>query len=117
MLLKSLKVTSDQAINGEDCLLKIQDKKNKNCPCGAKGYELIFMDLNMPILDGYGAVKKINEGVAKCNIPSVIVIAATAFVHGAEKQKVIDAGMDDYISKPIDIALVEEKLRKYRILI
>lgn len=65
-------------------------------------YDLVLMDIQMPIMDGYEAVKHIraleNEGLA--NIP---IIAMTANAFEEDKRKALETGMDAYVSKPIDI--------------
>jgi CheY-like chemotaxis protein len=75
----------DLAENGQQVLDKLNEDK----------YDLVLMDIQMPVMDGYESAKKIREEL-KTNIP---IIAMTAHVLPTEKQKCIDAGMDDYISK------------------
>jgi len=58
--------------------------------------DLVLMDIKMPIMDGYDATRKIKE--LKPDIP---VIAQTAYTLGDDKIKCIEAGCDDYLSKPI----------------
>jgi len=62
-------------------------------------FDVIISDINMPIMDGYALVKKIKEEL-KIEIP---VIAATAFAVEGDKEKILLAGFDQYISKPIDM--------------
>lgn len=69
---------------------------------------LILMDLKMPKMTGFEAVKKIR--LANCNIP---VIAQTAYTMLGDKEKAIDAGCNDYISKPIDEELLILKMSLY----
>lgn len=64
----------------------------------AKEYSLIIMDCQMPILDGYEAARKIRELETTSHIP---IIALTANVFLEEKNKCIEAGMDDFLTKPI----------------
>jgi signal transduction histidine kinase/CheY-like chemotaxis protein len=72
-------------------------------------YDLILMDIQMPIMDGYTAATKVRKELA-IHTP---IIAMTAHVLPTEKQKCIDAGMNDYISKPIDENVFINMLEKY----
>ena len=72
--------------------------------------DLVFMDIQMPIMNGYEATKAIRGTKIGKNIP---IIAVTAGAEKEEKNKCIAAGMNDYISKPIIRGTVEEALRKW----
>lgn len=69
--------------------------------CELEKYDLIFMDCQMPILDGYAAADNIknSDGINK----DTIIIAMTAYAMVGDKEKCLEAGMDDYISKPITL--------------
>ena len=75
-------------------------------------YDLIFMDCQMPIMDGYEATKKIraNEQNLARKTP---IIALTANAMKDDKQACFDAGMDDYLAKPIKVELLTSALRKW----
>jgi len=81
---------------------------------GQKAYELlqresftlILSDINMPIMDGYGLIKKIKTELGL----QTPVIAVTAFAIQGDKEKILLSGFDDYISKPIDIGELERVL-------
>lgn len=72
-----------------------------------KKYDLIFMDCQMPEMDGYTATEKIRHIETSENLNHVPVIAMTAHALKGDKEKCLKAGMDDYISKPINITELE----------
>ncbi|MFZ1527853.1 MAG: ATP-binding protein [Ferruginibacter sp.] len=88
MLLEQWKINVDIVENGELVLEKL----------ATGDYDLVLMDIQMPLMDGYTAVKKIRSEL-KSNIP---VVAMTANVLPGEKEKCLEAGMNGYISKPIN---------------
>ena len=76
-------------------------------------YDIIFMDIQMPVMDGIEAAKKIREqklGNKNGNIP---IIAVTAHAMKGDQEKFINAGMDDYISKPISLKRIVTVLDKW----
>ncbi|MEZ0129791.1 response regulator, partial [Flavobacterium sp. LBUM151] len=72
--------------------------------------DLVFMDIQMPIMNGYEATKAIRNTSRGKSIP---IIAVTAGAEKEERNKCISAGMNDYISKPIIRGTVEEALSKW----
>ncbi|WP_394773498.1 PAS domain S-box protein [Flavobacterium sp.] len=72
--------------------------------------DLVFMDIQMPIMNGYETTKAIRNTISGKDIP---IIAVTAGAEKDERNKCISAGMDDYISKPIIKGTVEEALVKW----
>lgn len=74
--------------------------------------DLIIMDIEMPIMDGFEATKKIKEACISSN-KNIPIIAITAYVLENEIQKCFAAGMDDYMSKPISLDVLCKKLEKY----
>jgi len=70
--------------------------------------EIILMDIQMPVMNGYEATKKIKK-----NNPSTIIIALTAGVITGEREKCMDTGMNDFIIKPIDKTQFENTLLKW----
>lgn len=71
-------------------------------------FDLILMDVKMPVLDGFEATRALRE--AGCRIP---IVALTANVTPEEEAKCRAAGMDDYIGKPIDVAVLQEKVGRW----
>lgn len=74
--------------------------------------DLILMDIQMPELNGFEATKII-RGKEKQSGRHVPIIAMTAYAMNGDREKCINAGMDDYISKPISAEILYEKIRKY----
>jgi len=86
----------DLAENGEEAVAKVQEGE----------YDIVLMDIHMPIMDGYEATKQIRAS-KKSDIP---IVAMTASALIGDNQKCFDVGMDDYISKPFDPELLLEKI-------
>lgn len=75
----------------------------------AESFELILSDINMPVMDGYTLIKKIKE---ELQLPTPTV-AVTAFAIQGDKEKLLLAGFNDYVSKPIDMPELQTVLEKY----
>ena len=75
-------------------------------------YDLILMDVQMPDMDGYDATRKIRrlDDPEKAKIP-IIAMTANAFVK--DRKMALSSGMDDYVSKPVDMNLLVPLLEKY----
>ena len=99
-MLEKLGVTLEIAENGEQALEKMLDSE----------YDLVLMDCLMPILDGYEATKVWRNKEAGKRIP---IVALTANAQQEDKKKCMDAGMDDYLAKPINLQGLEAMLRKW----
>ena len=76
---------------------------------------LIFMDVNMPEMDGYTTTRLIRQlDEPLCNIP---IIALTADAMKGDKEKCLEAGMNNYISKPFKLVEIEEVLKNYMLIV
>ncbi|MGF1715087.1 two-component sensor histidine kinase BarA [Photobacterium chitinilyticum] len=75
-----------------------------------KGFDLIFMDIQMPEMDGVTACQEIHKTELNHNTP---VIAVTAHAMAGERERLIDAGMDDYLTKPIEEHILQQILAKW----
>lgn len=71
---------------------------------------LVLMDMMMPEMDGYEAIKTMQSST---NYPDIPVIAVTAQAMSGDKERCLQAGATDYIAKPIDVDILMEILRKY----
>jgi two-component system, cell cycle response regulator DivK len=74
----------------------------------ANRVDLVLMDLQLPVMDGYTATREIK----KIN-PDIPVIAQTAHVMSGEREKCIEAGCNDYLAKPIRLQILIDTLSKY----
>ncbi len=97
-VLKNFKVTTETVTSGLECLSCVNSKK----------YDIIFMDIMMPNMNGVEVLKKLRE--EKVNIP---VIALTADAIEGQEEKYISEGFDGYLSKPIDKTKLKVILNKY----
>ena len=79
-----------------------------------KKYDLILMDENMPNMLGTDATKEIRKFEKENNISHIYIIALTANALTGDREKFIKAGMDEYLSKPLDIEKLKEILRKLK---
>jgi CheY-like chemotaxis protein/anti-sigma regulatory factor (Ser/Thr protein kinase) len=94
----------DVAENGKEAVEKYTSAPDK--------YDLIFMDIRMPEMDGREATKKIRE-VEKESVSPIPIIAMTAESMKGDREKCLKAGMDDYISKPIRQEIVFDMIKKW----
>ncbi|WP_223786919.1 hybrid sensor histidine kinase/response regulator [Marinicella meishanensis] len=76
-------------------------------------YRLILMDCQMPVMDGYFCTKRIRKYEANNNLNHTPIIAMTANAMLGDKEKCLDAGMDDYMSKPLNRYILEKTLKKW----
>lgn len=98
---KWLNTNVDFANNGEEGVKKLTENF----------YDIILMDLQMPVMDGYEATIAIRKGEAGDNKKSIPIIALTADVMETTKTRVIEIGMNKYLSKPIDKDLLFETIK------
>ena len=104
-LLQEEGCTVDRAKDGVECVDMLEKAVNGT-------YQLILMDIQMPVMNGYDAAKKIRrmDDPQKANIP---IIAMTANAFTEDRQAALDAGMNDHIAKPINMNVLVPTLRKY----
>ena len=98
-ILESLGCTVDIASNGDEAYNMVQDAS----------YNIVFMDCNMPIMDGYTATRKIRE-LGYYELP---IVAVTTNDMSWDRENCLDAGMDDFVQKPVTKRVISGALKKY----
>src|SRR5690606_18612952 len=103
-LLSVLGITCDTASNGEAALLRME----------ASRYDIVLMDCQMPVMDGYSATRRWREMEEEAGDGRhVPIIAMTANAMAGDRQKCLDAGMDDYLAKPVTRSELERTLARW----
>ena len=106
-ILRKFGYSVDIAVNGLEAIKILEDGKLDKC------YQMILMDCQMPEMDGYQTteyIRNISGGNINSNIP---IIAMTANTMKGDKEKCLNSGMNDYIAKPINPKLLQEKLNHW----
>ncbi|WCE31965.1 ATP-binding protein [Vibrio sp. SCSIO 43137] len=104
-LLKGIGLTADIAENGQQAVEKVEQNR----------YDIVFMDISMPKMDGMqacGLIRKMADK-QKARLP---VIAFTAHALTGDKEKFLNAGMTDYLTKPVQLSQLIETLNRYSVL-
>lgn len=92
----------DVANNGREALDKLENKS----------YDIILMDLMMPVMDGLEATRKIRERDKETG-SSNIIIGLTANTYDADRDKCLKEGMNEYMAKPFDIEIFKDIISKF----
>ncbi len=79
-----------------------------------KSYDLIFMDCQMPVMDGYEATRTI-RALDDASQAGTTIVAMTANALSGDKRACFDSGMDDFLSKPINKAMLNDMLSKWEL--
>ena len=93
---------ADFADNGQDAIEKLK----------SGNYDIVLMDMQMPVLDGYEAIQIIRKHLPG-ELNRIPIIAITASILSDASRKCLDAGADDYVPKPYDINDLHEKMEKW----
>ena len=104
-LLQVIGMECETACNGQVALEKLQ----------ATNYDMVLMDCQMPVLDGYAATRRWREHEQASGAPQRLpIIAMTANAMAGDRQKCLDAGMDDYLAKPVTRGELERCINRWR---
>jgi len=104
-VLNELGYKAEVANNGQEAIDTLK-QSNSESP-----FNLILMDCQMPILDGYKTTQSIRSGDAGLRYKDILIVAMTANVMQGDREKCINSGMNDYLAKPIDPLSLQEKLK------
>jgi CheY-like chemotaxis protein len=105
LMLSRLGHTCDCVINGLEAV-KILTKKK---------FDIVLMDCQMPVMDGYEATQRIRGENSEVINPSVPIIAVTANVCECDRERCFDVGMNEFIGKPVRIASLKTVLERFMI--
>jgi signal transduction histidine kinase/CheY-like chemotaxis protein/streptogramin lyase len=105
------KVLSHQLINLGYCIEVAENGAEAVAKVRNRRYDLIFMDVQMPVMDGFQATQEI-RGLGE-DSSSVPIVAVTANAFQSEREKCFSSGMDDYLTKPVDKDRLKEALRRW----
>jgi CheY-like chemotaxis protein len=89
-----------EASNGKEALAMIEQSQP----------DLLLLDISMPILDGFAAVRKIRENPRLSALP---VVAITAYAMQGDREKILDSGFSGYLSKPVDSRSLAQELERH----
>jgi CheY-like chemotaxis protein len=78
----------------------------------ADEFDVVLMDVQMPVMDGVEAVRRIRRGEAGVANALVPVIALTAYAMAGDREKFLEAGMDEYVGKPVELAVLREIIER-----
>lgn len=102
-LLSLIGITFDVAENGKDAFDMM----------GKSGFDVVLMDCQMPIMDGYTSTRSRRTLEQERGLPRLPIIAMTANAMAGDREKCLASGMDDYMSKPLNRGLLEQTIRKW----
>jgi len=91
-----------EAGDGQEALAKLE----QSAP------DLVLLDINMPVLDGFAALRRIRQHPRFSQLP---VVAVTAYAMKEDREKILQAGFNSYLSKPINAAALLRELQRFRL--
>ncbi len=104
---KKLGIKSDAFSDGQQAVEALRQKSKASQP-----YHLVLMDVQMPVLDGYNATRLIRKDEDPA-VKGVLIIAMTASAIQGDREKCLEAGMNNYLAKPVRAAVLKSMLENY----
>jgi two-component system, sensor histidine kinase and response regulator len=101
-LLEKMGLAVTVAVNGREAVERL----------GTGGFDVVLMDCQMPVMDGYEATTQIRAGAAGASRARIPIIAMTANALAGDRERCLVVGMDDYVSKPVDPAKLRAALER-----
>ncbi|MBN1630413.1 MAG: response regulator, partial [Thermoleophilia bacterium] len=101
--LEKLGFAADVANDGAQALQAAREKR----------YDLVLMDVQMPVMDGMEATRQIRDAKSGSQNPKVIIVALTAHAMAGDRERCLENGMDDYLAKPIKAAELQEVISRW----
>ncbi|MGD8931281.1 MAG: response regulator, partial [Chromatiales bacterium] len=102
-MLEKSGLTPASAVDGTEALACLE----------RENFDMVLMDCQMPRMDGYEATRKLRQREAEKGLMRIPVIAMTANAMPGDRERCLDAGMDDYLAKPIKPSVLDNKLRQW----
>jgi CheY-like chemotaxis protein len=110
-ILSKLNFTCDWALNGKEAIDKIKIRQLNRCGEACEQYKLMFLDCQMPILNGFETAKLLKRLMSDGEIDYLRIVGCSAFIQEADEKKARQAGMDDFCTKPINVKMIKEKIK------
>ena len=96
------------------CQVEVAPDGAAACDAAARGrYDLILMDCHMPVMDGFEATRRIREHEAQRRAAHTPIVALTADALAGDRERCLQAGMDDYMTKPVSTATLASVVERW----
>jgi CheY-like chemotaxis protein len=109
LALAYLKSTPHRVVSAENGVKAVETYK----AAGAGGFDMVLMDMQMPVMDGYAATREIRQVEQAMHWPHTPIIALTAYALSEETDAALKAGCDDYLTKPIKKATLLDAVARH----
>ena len=107
-ILSKLRLTCDWALNGKEAIEKIKARQVNRCGDACKQYKMMFLDCQMPILNGFETAALLKQMMNERDIDRLRIVGCTAFIQEADEKRAREAGMDDFCTKPINVTAIRQ---------